>query len=113
MFTTRRSLLATTVTVALTGIAALGVAAPASAAPADTTITICHATGSTTHPYVTQTTSAAKVLAGRYADADIIPTFTAKNADGLEVNFWGHNSLTSPVSCDAVAPIDGTVTFIL
>lgn len=113
VFTTRRSLIATTVTVALTGIAALGTAAPASAAPADVTVRICHATGSASHPYVAQTMSAAKVLAGRFADNDIVPTFTAPNADGVEVNFWGHNTLSSTVSCDAVTPVTPTVSFIL
>jgi ABC-type sugar transport system substrate-binding protein len=102
VFTTRRPLLATAVTVALTGLAALGVATPASAATADIPVNICHATGSATNAYVAQTTTAAKIFAGRYADGDIIPTFTAPNADGLLITYWGHNTTSSTVSCDAV-----------
>jgi len=56
-------------------------ALPASAAPADK-VTICHATGSATNPYVVITPSAAGVYSGHYrqhddlGQGDIIPQFT-------------------------------------
>jgi hypothetical protein len=69
----------------LAGAAGLLVAAalPASAAPAEK-VTICHATGSATNPYVVITPSAAGVYNGHYRQhddlghGDIIPEFTYK-----------------------------------
>lgn len=52
-------------------------------------VTICHATGSTTNPYVVITPSAAGVLDGHYAhqdQRDIIPPFTLRGQ-----SYPGHN----------------------
>ncbi len=57
-------------------IAALAIAAPANAA-ADPKVTLCHATGSATNPYVMITVAAAGAYNGHLgAHGDIIPEFT-------------------------------------
>jgi hypothetical protein len=67
--------------VAATAGALLATTAPAAAAPA-AKVTLCHATGSTTNPYVRITVAAAGAYNGHYSQhednglGDIIPPFT-------------------------------------
>lgn len=96
---TSARVLARTGTLAAIAASALLVSAlPASAAPADK-VTICHATGSATNPYVVITPSAAGVYNGHYrqhddlGQGDIIPEFT-------------YNGVTYPAKNGGQAAID-------
>lgn len=79
--TSARTLARTSAVAAVAASALLAMALPASAAPADK-VTICHATGSATNPYVVITPSASGVYHGHYrqhddlGQGDIIPEFT-------------------------------------
>lgn len=76
---TRRTVAVTALVTATAG-ALLATAVPASAAPA-AKVTLCHATGSTTNPYVRITVAAAGAYRGHYSQhednglGDIIPRF--------------------------------------
>lgn len=91
MTTTGRTLARTGALAAAAATALLVSALPASAAPADK-VTICHATGSATNPYVVITPSAAGVYSGHYrqhddlGQGDIIPTFTYNGVTYPEKN---------------------------
>jgi hypothetical protein len=80
MSTSARTFARTGALVAVAASALLATALPASAS-ADK-VTICHATGSTTNPYVVITPSASGVYHGHYrqhddlGQGDIIPSFT-------------------------------------
>jgi ABC-type sugar transport system substrate-binding protein len=97
MSNTGRSFARTGVMIAVAASALLTTALPASAA-ADK-VTICHATGSATNPYVVITPSAAGVYNGHYrqhddlGQGDIIPTFT-------------YNGVTYPAKNGGQAAID-------
>jgi len=91
MNTSARTFARTGALVAVAASALLVSALPASAAPADK-VTICHATGSATNPYVVISPSAAGVYNGHYREhdslgqGDIIPTFTYNGVTYPEKN---------------------------
>jgi hypothetical protein len=103
--TTARALVRTGTLAAVAASALLGSALPASAAPA-AKVTICHATGSATNPYVVITPSAAGVYHGHYSQhddlgqGDIIPKFTY---DG--VTYGPANGGKLAIANDCQAPV--------
>ncbi|WP_104524334.1 hypothetical protein [Blastococcus atacamensis] len=104
MSNTGRSFARTGVMIAVAASALLTTALPASAAPADK-VTICHATGSATNPYVVITPSAAGVYNGHYlqhddlGQGDIIPEFTYKG-----VTYAAKNGGQAAIDNGCVAP---------
>jgi ABC-type sugar transport system substrate-binding protein len=90
-------------------LALLAGAAPASAAPASVshTVSYCHATGSTTNPYVfitTDKTAVVRAHAAHQNERDIVPAFSYES-QGRVLAFPGLNTTrTSVPSTCVVAP---------
>lgn len=89
-----------------------GVAAVAAADPADR-VTICHATGSSTNPYVSVTASGNGIYSGHIAHQhgnDIIPQFTI--ASGPHAGTYGPQGDQSILAngCQVVTPPTGPTT---
>jgi len=85
-----------------------GATTPAAEQPASDQVTLCHATGSATNPYVEITIDAAGAYNGHYRihEDDVIPAFTY---NGMNLTAKGNQALLK-TGCKAVTPTSTTTT---
>jgi hypothetical protein len=80
-----------------------------SPAPGNMKVTICHATGSTTNPYVAIEVSASAVLNGHGShEGDIIPPFTNQGMTFLGLNWNAQGQAIWEAGCVVPAPVTTT-----